>query len=160
MAAAPSRPPTVRRDSIWDARFPLELKCPEFRTHSDDSDHAGGLAHVSSECLVQLQIDSRLHRGAACACTTERTAMRQNAQPCGRAESHAVGWTAVRRGGRPPRGISGWKAYGKCARLSRLCAPADRCRLLGMSRTLAHVDARWRTPATVGAAFEALPQAG
>lgn len=85
--------------------------------------------------------------GAACACTTERTAMRRSGQPCGGAD------------GRPGR-ISGWKACGNCVRLSRLCAPVDRCRLLRTSRTLSHVDARWRTLATVSAAFEALPQAG
>lgn len=85
--------------------------------------------------------------GAGCACTTERTAMRRSGQPCGGADSRS-------------EGISGWKAHGKSVRLSRFCAPADRCRLLGTSRTLAHVDARWRTLATVGVVFEALPQAG
>lgn len=69
----------------------LELKCPEFRTHSDDSDHAGGLAHVSSECLVQLQTDPRLHRGC-------------RLRLYDRAHSHAAERTAVRRGGRLPRG--------------------------------------------------------
>ena len=83
------------------------------------------------------------------------------------AHSHAAERTAVRRGGQPcggadgrPGGTSGRKAHGKCVRLSRLRTPADRCRLLGTSRTLAHVDARSRTLATVGAAFGALPQAG